>query len=130
MGRSMGLVAVLIALGAGAWIYMHEAQSATVEGAGNPTGTVNEVAVRRDLMSIARAERMHNSLHGGYVSLDELRSAGELTMGSNNRGPYNYSIETTDSGFQAVATYAASDNQSASRITIDQDMHFSVERPN
>ena len=128
MGRSIGLVAVLVVLGIGAWIYMHQAQSATVEGAGSPQGAVDVVGVRRDLMSIAQAERMHNSLHSGYASLDELRSAGELSMGSSNRGPYNYSVEVSESGFRAIATYNGPDNVVASRtISIDQDMHFSAE---
>jgi hypothetical protein len=128
MGRSIGLLAVLVVLAFGAWIYMHQAQSATVEGAASPQGTVDVVGVRRDLMSIAQAERMHYSLRGSYASLEELRSAGELTMGSNNRGPYNYSLETADSGFHAIATYAGPDGASASKtISIDQDMHFSQE---
>ncbi|HLJ29440.1 MAG TPA: hypothetical protein VKY85_22215 [Candidatus Angelobacter sp.] len=128
MGRFFGLVSVLIVMAAGVYIYMQQAQSATAEGAGSPQGTVDLVGVRHDLMSIAQAERVHNSLHGSYGSLDELRSSGDLTMGRGNRGPYNYSVEVSGSGFRATATYSGPANIAASRtISIDQNMQFSQE---
>lgn len=126
MGRFFGLIAVGIVMGVGAYIYMRQAQSATLPGASNPTETVDFVGVRHDLMAIARAERTHNSLHGGYASLDELRSSGDLTMG-NNRGPYTYSVETTGSGFRVIATYSGPTSAAGRNISLDQDMHFSEE---
>lgn len=128
MGRSFGLVAVLIIAAAGGYIYMRQARSATIDGAASPQGTIDLVGVRHDLMSIARAERMHNSLHGSYGSLDELRSAGDLTMGHDNRGPYNYSVEIGGDGFRATATYSGPESMAAAKIiSLDQDMHFSQE---
>lgn len=126
MGRFLGLVAFVVIAAAGLYIYMHQAQSATIEGAGSPQGTVDVVAVRRDLMSIAQAERTHNSLNSSYGSLEELRSSGDLTMGSDRRGPYTYSVEVTHSGFLATATYSGPASAAAAKtIRIDQDMHFS-----
>lgn len=127
MGRLFGLIAVGIVIGIGAYIYMRQAQSATLPGASNPTETVDFVGVRHDLMAIARAERMHNSLHGGYASLDELRSSGDLSMSGNNRGPYSYSVETSNSGFRAIATYSGPTSAAGRNITLDQDMHFREE---
>jgi hypothetical protein len=128
MGRFFGLITVLIIMGAGVYIYMRQAQSATIEGAGSPQGTVDLVGVRHDLMSIVQAERMHNSLHGGYGSLDELRSAGGLNMGRDGRGPYSYSVQIGDGGFRAIATYNGPADVVASKtISVDQDMKFSEE---
>src|SRR5579863_9393073 len=128
MGRSLGFVAILIVVAAGAYIYMRQAQSATVQGAASPEGTVDFVGIRHDLMSIAQAERVHSSLHSGYGSLEELRSAGELTMGRDSRGPYTYSVETGGSGFRAVATYTGPPREGVTRaISIDQSMQFSEE---
>jgi hypothetical protein len=123
MGRSFGLLAVLIVMAIGAYIYMHQAQSATVEGGGNPGETVDVVGVRHDLMSVVQAERMHNSLHGGYGSLDELRSSGDLRMERNSRGPYNYSVDVSGSGFRVIATYSGPGSYKT--ISVDQDMRFS-----
>lgn len=126
MGRFFGFMIVLFAVAVGAFIYMRQAQSATTQGAASPQGTVDLVGVRHDLMSIAQAERVHNSLHGSYASLDELRSSGDLTMGRDNRGPYNYSVEINDSGFRAVAIYSGPENVAATKaISLDQNMQFS-----
>lgn len=127
MGRLFGLIAVGIVMGIGAYIYMRQAQSATLPGASNPTETVDFVGVRHDLMAIARAERSHNALRGGYASLDELRTSGDLSMSSNNRGPYTYSVETSNSGFRAIATYSGPASAAGRNITLDQDMRFSEE---
>lgn len=128
MGRLSGLVAVIVIAAAGMYIYMRQAQSATVEGAGSPQGTLDLVAVRHDLMAIAQAERTHNALHGSYGLLDELRSSGDLTMSGDHRGPYTYSVEVNHSSFLATATYSGPVNSAAAKtISINQDMHFSQE---
>jgi hypothetical protein len=128
MGRLFGLVAILIVMAAGAYIYMRQAQSATVQGAADPEGTVDVVGVRHDLMAIAQAERVHSSLHSGYAALEELRSSGDLTMARDSRGPYNYSVDVSGSGFRAVATYSGPPSAGVSRtISIDQSLQFSQE---
>jgi hypothetical protein len=82
--------------------------------------------VRNDLLAIAQAERSHAALQSGYVSIDALRSGGDLTMPRNNRGPYNYSAEVSDSGFRIVATYAGPENSGMpSSLSIDQTMQIS-----
>lgn len=124
MGRLFGLISLGIVLGLGYYIYMRQAQSATVQGASDPAATVDFVGVRHDLMAIAQAERTHNSLKGGFVSLDELRSSGDLTMERTSRGPFSYSVDASSSGFRAIATYAGP-NSSVRNISIDQDMRFS-----
>lgn len=126
MSRLFGLAMVVLVAGVGGYIYMRQTQSATVNGAGSPQGSVDFVAVRRDLMSIAQAERMHNSLHGGYGTLDELRSSGDLRM-SDSRGPYTYAVEVSGSSFRATATYGGPDGSAAKTISIDQDMRLSQE---
>jgi hypothetical protein len=122
MGRFFGLAMVLIVMAAGAGIYMRQAQSASA-GNGTPVATVDIVGVKHDLMSIAQAERTHNAMHGGYANLDDLRSAGELTMLSNNRGPYTYSTDVSGSGFRVIATYNGPENALAPKsLSIDQSM--------
>src|SRR5205085_7418276 len=127
MSRMFGFLGVVIVLAAGAYIYTRQMQSANPGGSANPLARVEVTAIKRDLMNIARAERSYSAAHAGYGSLDALRSAGELTLPTDNRGPYNYSADVSDSSFRIVATYTGSDPGMPKTIAIDQDMRFTQE---
>ena len=126
MGRAFGFLTLIVVVAAGAYIYMRQTQSVMTAGTSNPTATVDLMGVRNDLLAIAQAERSHGALQGGFVSIDALRSSGDLTMQRNNRGPYNYSAEISDSGFRIVATYSGPENSGMpSSLSIDQTMQIS-----
>ncbi|HWZ44227.1 MAG TPA: hypothetical protein VNW97_12175 [Candidatus Saccharimonadales bacterium] len=126
MGRLFSLLIVLAITGAGAYMFMHQAQTAS--GSTNPASTIDMVAIKRDLMNIARAERNYQVLHASFASISDLHSSGDLSAGQDSRGPYNYSIDTTASGFHVIATYAGPENTSIPRtISVDETMHFSQE---
>jgi hypothetical protein len=129
MGRAFGFLTLIIVVAAGAYIYMRQTQSAMTAGTNNPTATVDLIGVRNDLLAIAQAERSHAALHGGgYVSIDELRNQGELTMQRNNRGPYTYSAEVSDSAFRIVATYGGPEGSGMPKtLSINQSMEISQE---
>src|SRR5262245_32437349 len=110
MGRAFGFVTLIVVVAAGAYIYMRQTQIAMTAGTSNPTATVDLMGVRNDLLAIAQAERSHAAANGGYVSIDELRNHGELSMSRNNRGPYTYSADVNESGFRIVATYSGPEN--------------------
>lgn len=125
MGRAVGFVTLIIVVAAGAYIYMRQTQSITAPGAGSPTSTVDLMGVRSDLLAIAQAERTHAAMQGSYVPIETLRSQGDLAMQRNNRGPYNYSAEITDSGFTIVATYSGPESAGTPKtISIDQMMQI------
>lgn len=126
MGRAFGFLTLIVVVAAGAYIYMRQTQSVMTAGTSSPTATVDLIGVRNDLLAIAQAERSHAALQGSYVSIDALRSGGDLTMQRNNRGPYNYSAETSDSGFHIVATYSGPENSGMpASLSIDQTMQIS-----
>jgi hypothetical protein len=127
MGRAFGFLTLIIVVAVGAYIYMRQTQGTMTAGTSNPTATVDLIGVKNDLLAIAQAERSHAALQGGgYVSIDVLRSQGELTMERNNRGPYHYSTEVSDSSFRVVATYAGAENSGMPQtISIDQTMQVS-----
>lgn len=128
MGRAFGFITLIIVVAAGAWIYMRQTQSVMTAGTASPTSTVDLMGVRSDLLAIAQAERSHAALQGSYVSIDALRSQGDLTMARNNRGPYNYSAEVSDSGFRIIATWTGSESAGMPKtISIDQTMQISQE---
>jgi hypothetical protein len=126
MGRVFGFVTLIIVVAVGAYIYMRQTQSAMTAGTSNPTATVDLIGVNNDLLAIAQAERVHAVSSGKFVSIDELRSQGDLHMERNNRGPYTYSAEVSDSSFRIVATYAGPENSGMPKtISIDQSMEIS-----
>jgi hypothetical protein len=126
MGRALGFIGLLIAVGIGAFIYSKQAQS-VAPGGGSPKTTIDVVGVRNDLMVIANAERRRLASDGKYVSLDDLRSNGDISMPSNTRGPYTYSVEFSDTGFVVRATYSGSDASAPRSISVDQTMQIVTE---
>jgi hypothetical protein len=126
MGRAFGFVTLIVVVAVGAYIYMRQTQGVMTAGTSNPTATADLMGVRNDLLVIAQAERSHAALQGAYVSIDALRSQGDLTMERNNRGPYSYSAEVSDSSFRIVATYTGPENSGMPKtVSIDQTMQIS-----
>lgn len=125
MGRVFGFLTLIIVVAVGAYIYMRQTQSVMTAGTSTPTATVDLISVKNDLLAIAQAERSHGALHGGFVSIDELRSQGDLSMPRNNRGPYSYSAEVSAAEFHIVATYSGADPGMPRTISIDQSMQIS-----
>lgn len=126
MGRAFGFISLIIVVGIGAYIYMRQTKSVTSAGGSNPTATVDLIGVRNDLLAIAQAERSHQAEQGSYVSIETLRSRNELVMTRDNRGPYNYSAEITDSSFRIVATYAGPAGSGMPQtLSVDQTMQVS-----
>ncbi|HEY6308954.1 MAG TPA: hypothetical protein VI488_21130 [Candidatus Angelobacter sp.] len=127
MNRAFGFIMLIIVVGAGAYIYMRQSQSVMTAGTSTPTATVDLIGVKNDLLAIAQAERSHAALQGHFVSIDELRSQGDLTMLRNNRGPYTYSADVSDSDFRIVAIYSGADPGMPKTISIGQSMQISQE---
>jgi hypothetical protein len=128
MGRAFGFVTLIIVVAAGAYIYMRQTQSVMTAGTSRPTATVDLMGVRSDLLAIAQAERTHAAMQGSYVTIDALREQGDLAMPRNNRGPYHYSAEVSESGFRIVATWAGAENAGMPKtLSIDQTMQISQE---
>ena len=127
MGRAVGFIGVLIAVAVGAYLYTQQAKSAgEIAGGSSPKAAIEVTGVKNDLIAIANAERRRLASDGKYVSLDELRSNGDIKMESDRRGPYTYSVETSESGFRVVATYAGPDEKAPRSLSIDQTMQIST----
>jgi hypothetical protein len=132
MSRAFGFVGLLVVLGVGAYLYMRQAQSVTPGGGeggtASPRSTIDVVGVKNDLIALANAERRHFAAEGKYVSIDELRAGGDISMASNSRGPYSYSAETSDTGFRITATYSGPPNPDVPRtLSIDETMQVKTE---
>jgi hypothetical protein len=126
MGRTFGFISLIIVVGIGAYIYMRQTQSVMSAGSSNPTATVDLIGVKNDLLAIAQAERSHQAAQGSYVSIEGLRSQGDLTMTRDNRGPYSYSAEISDGSFRIVATYSGAEGSGMPKtLSVDQNMQVS-----
>jgi hypothetical protein len=126
MGRAFGFVSLIVVVAVGAYIYMRQTKDVMSAGSSTPTATVDLIGVRNDLLAIAQAERNHAATQGGYVSIEALRSQGDLTMTRDNRGPYNYSAEISDGSFRIVATYSGPDSSGMPKtLSVDQTMQVS-----
>ncbi len=129
MGRAFGFITLIIVVGIGAYIYMRQTQSVMTAGTNNPTATVDLIGVRNDLLALAQAERSYGALNSKYVPLDELRASGSLRMTRNNRGPYTYSAEVSDTSFRIVATYNGPAGSGMPKsLSVDESMVVQEER--
>ena len=115
---------LIVTLGIALYLYMKQAQPLTTIGS-NPQTTVAVTAVRNDLVAIANAERNSFASNGKYISLDELRTGGDITIPT--RPDYSYSAELTENSFKIVAAYSGPDPKAPKHITVDQTMAITTE---
>ena len=111
---------LVVVLGVGSYVYMKETRSIAAVGS-NPETTVDATAVRSDLIALANAERQHFASSGKYVSLDELRTSGELSA-LPVRSNYSYAAEAGESSFKIIAVYSGADPKAPKRLTVDETM--------
>ena len=87
MSRSFGFLTLVAVVAIGAYIYVRQTQNVMTGGTASPTGTLDLIGVKNDLVAIAKAERVYSATHGKFVSIQELREQGALTMLRERRGP-------------------------------------------
>ena len=71
--RAFGLIAVIIVLGVGFFIY--ERRTTDVMQGGSPQEQIDVAAIRQRLLTIAQTERQYQASNGKYATLEELASA-------------------------------------------------------
>ena len=125
MRKGVSLIVVIAAV-AVVW-YLYGRSITSMPGGNNPRATVDVVGVRTDLINIARAERGHFTRSNSYASLDDLRSSGDLTIGTNGRYGYTYSVSFTDTHFTVQADRTGPDASGPAKITVDDAMNVSQE---
>jgi hypothetical protein len=107
MRGAFGLLAMVIAMAIGLFIYSRQAQSVSGSAPNaNPQTTVNVVGVKNDLITIANAERQFNATEGHYASLDDLMSGNYISI-RGSRPPYTYNVDVTGSSFRVTADTSA-----------------------
>src|SRR4051794_33108820 len=107
MSRSFGFIALILVAGVVAYLYMKNTVAVSPDegGKATPQATIDIVGVKNDLNAIAQAERRYWSSNSKYVSIDDLRSNGDISMAKNGRGQYEYSAVYGENNFRITATY-------------------------
>ena len=125
MGKLVGIL-VFVAVAFGIFYFATKRMPTTDSGTA-PTQAISLTGVRKDLLSIAEAERSNLALNSHCVSADELISTGSLTMTKPERDGYTYEVQCSgDSGeFKVVARHAPAPEGSPIRyptLAIDRNM--------
>jgi competence protein ComGC len=114
------LVVAVIALLTYKYYFSHMEAAGT--GTATPMQTIDMVGVKNDLLSIAQAERVYQTDHNSYASLDELVSSGTLTMKKTGRDGYTYDAQPSASTFRVIAHCPAATNPGCTSFVIDRTM--------
>src|SRR5687767_7719588 len=101
--RAFGLIAVVIVLCAGFFIYQRRATD-LMQG-GSPQEQIDVTAIRQRLLTIAQTERQYQASNGKYATLEELAAENLLPGGTEQRG-YTYTARVSATGFTITATPA------------------------
>jgi hypothetical protein len=118
--RAFGLIAVLIVLGVGFYVYQQRAAT-MMPGGASPTEQIDVTAIRQRLLTIAQTERNYQATNGKYATLEELAAENLLPGGTEQRG-YQYSAEIRGTGFTITATPTDPKKQGWPTLEISESM--------
>ena len=119
MKRAFGVLAVIIVLCAGFFIYQRSTSSGT-DGR-SPLAQVDATAIRQHLLTIAQAERQYHAANGKYATLKQLSAAKLLPGGTELRG-YTFAALVTGTGFTVTASPTDRDKVGWPMFDIDERM--------
>ncbi len=117
--RAFGLLAVIIVLGVG--FYLYERRATDVMQGGSPQEQIDVAAIRQRLLTIGQTERQYQASNGKYATLAELAAENLLPGGTEQRG-YTYTAEIRASGFTITATPTAPDKKNWPTLEITESM--------
>ena len=127
MSKSFGFIALILVAGIVMFLYMRNtvAVSPGTDGKATPQATIDITGVKNDLNAIAQAERRYWATNSKYVSIDDLRSNGDISMQKNGRGQYEYSAVYSDNNFRIIATYTGDPAAGVPHsFSIDENMNL------
>src|SRR5687767_2717138 len=100
--RAFGLIAIIIVLGVGFYVYQQRATT-MLPGGASPTEQIDVTAIRQRLLTIAETERQYQASNGKYATLEQLAADNLLPGGTEQRG-YTYTADIRGTGFTITAT--------------------------
>jgi hypothetical protein len=123
MARTLGFLAMVIAMAVGVYLYAKQSQGISESAPGATLQSIpNITGVKNDLIAIANAERAYMAQQGRYAPLEELVAA-QYSAIPRGRPPYSYSVEVSEGGFRVMATRSGPGGPS--ELSIDETMQIS-----
>jgi hypothetical protein len=120
MGSLVGLLVVAAVVGLVYKYYFSESQQAAPIS--HPTQTIDVIGVKNDLLGIAQAERIYQTEHNSYGSLDDLVSSGAMAIQKSGRDGYTYEAKVSSDGFLVIAHCPRASLPGCMNYVIDQTM--------
>jgi hypothetical protein len=125
MSKSFGFIALILVAGIVMYLYMRNTVAVSPAGTAAPQTTIELAGVKNDLVAIAQGERRYWASNSKYVSIDDLRASGDISMSKNSRGPFEYSADYSDNSFRITATYSGPPAAGVPHtFTIDESMNL------
>ena len=122
MKAAAGFLGIVLALGAGMYVYNAQLTRGAATGATSPQEQIDVTGIRMALLEIAQAERNYVAAHGTYGTFEQLRAEGAPALGSDRRG-YAFQLELTGSqSFKATAVPTDPNKHGWPTLTIDPSM--------
>ncbi|HXW62645.1 MAG TPA: hypothetical protein VEJ45_08605 [Candidatus Acidoferrales bacterium] len=120
VGSLIGLLVVATVVGLMYKYYFSQNQQAAPIA--HPQQIIDVTGVKNDLLGMAQAERIYQTEHNSYGSLDDLVSSGAMTMKKPGRGGYTYEAEASVESFRIVARCPSAAVPGCTSYVVDQTM--------
>ncbi len=116
MSRVFSFIALLLVTAVGLWYYATQIRTITHDQPQNLRAQVDVNGIRLDLLQLVQAERQHFALQGRYMSLQEMRDAGDTGLPQDERAGYRYNVAVFGTSFEATATYVGTPPPGVPRV--------------
>ena len=122
LGSLIGILVVAAVVGSIYKYYFSQNQQAAPVS--RPQQTIDVTGVKNDLLGMAQAERIYQTEHSSYGSLDDLVSSGALTVKKSGRDGYTYEAAASTETFRIIAHCPSATLPGCTSFVIDQTMEI------
>ena len=120
--RIFAILGVVLALGAGIYLYERSAASLPAGDGESPTESIDTVAIRQRLLTIAQTERQYQAANGTYATLEQLSQDNLLPGGTEHRGYRFTAVVNGNRGFTITATPVDSNKEGWPTLVVTESM--------
>jgi hypothetical protein len=127
MRKVFGLISVVISLGVVYYLYIAQIPR-TSSGQIQPLQQIDLTGVKKDLLSMAQAERIFAATNGSFGTIEQLQADGSLTFSGSQRRGYQYeAIVEGAAKFKIIAKPVEAEKKDWPTLVIDETMEIRQE---
>ena len=120
--RIFAILGVVLALGVGIYLYERSVASLPAGAGESPTESIDTVAIRQRLLTIAQTERQYQAANGTYATLEQLSQENLLPGGTEQRGYRFTAVVNGNSGFTITATPVDANKEGWPTLIVTESM--------